>query len=344
MSASGQTVTPLHAGSTDWLRVAHFLVALIGLVVAVMALLTRPEALSILRAAFKGIPSLRVVPPSPSVDPTLNLILHAVQAGVIIGFIFIHHIWLRDIASGLTEQVPIAKKTLEQFTNGWLYMWYGWLAVYIWFFVAAMPQWNGSPRMDAVSDVIDVAGGFAIWWCFLVLDMPSVNLADQPHRDRAFRRTVLITGIAGVICACLGAADRLFDWSHARTVVGLYNALALAFFTGRMGSHYINVRRWLLLCLYLYSMLQVFYSFLDLLKPGWTPLVFLLALFFKITLAYAGYDMMQHGGLLRYLNAAESGLLNPPGVKGGNVDDTGRSSISRFSKPRRRAKDISGTS
>ncbi len=72
------------------------------------------------------------------------------------------------------------------------------------------------------------------------------------------------------------------------------------------------MRRWLILSIYLYSMLQLFYSFLPLLKHQvWTPLVFLSALVLKIMLAYAGYDMMQNGGLRRYLDAAQSGLLNP---------------------------------
>jgi hypothetical protein len=57
-------------------------------------------------------------------------------------------------------------------------------------------------------------------------------------------------------------------------------------------------------------MVQLFYSFLPLLKTAvWTPLVFLLALLMKIAVSYAGNDMMQNGGLERYLDAAESGKL-----------------------------------
>jgi hypothetical protein len=46
-------------------------------------------------------------------------------------------------------------------------------------------------------------------------------------------------------------------------------------------------------------------------KAGmWTPLVFLLALVLKIALAYAGCDMIQNGGLERYLLAAQTGKLS----------------------------------
>ena len=42
-----------------------------------------------------------------------------------------------------------------------------------------IPQRMGRPL---VHNVLDVVNGCAIWWCFLVLDMHSVNLEDQPHR------------------------------------------------------------------------------------------------------------------------------------------------------------------
>src|SRR5262249_4525491 len=147
------------------LQVAHFLVGLCGVIIAIITLITRQDS----RAFFSALlTSQAAASHIPSYDPTLARILHAVQAGVILGFVIIHHIWLRDLKADLTEQVPVAQKTLDQFANGWMYMWYGWLALYIWFFLAAAPRWNGSPGMDAVSDVLDVVSGFAIWWCFLV--------------------------------------------------------------------------------------------------------------------------------------------------------------------------------
>jgi hypothetical protein len=158
---------------------------------------------------------------------------------------------------------------------------------------------------------LDTISGFAVWWCFLALDLPSVNVEGEPNRDKAFRRVVRLTALLGVACALLGAVDELFDINHLGVVVGLYSALAMAFLAGRFGSHFINLPRRILLGLYVYSMLQLFYSFLPLLKAGmWTPLVFLLALVFKIALAYAGYDMIRNGGLERYLLAAQAGKLS----------------------------------
>jgi hypothetical protein len=311
MGSLGQAIQPpVQPAETrsNALQRAQFIVSSLGVIVAAVALLTRPEA----RTFFEGLLPSSGGPVTPAYDPTLTRILHGVQASVILGFVLIHRSWLHDIASKLTDAVPVAKKTLAQFTSGWLYMWYGWFTLYVWFFIAASPRWNGSPRMAAVSDALDVVSGFAIWWCFLVLDMPSVKIEGHPDRDRSFHEAAWFVATVGVVCAGLGICDRLFDWNHVGVVVGLYNALAIAFFTGRLGSHYIGMSRWILLCLYSYSMLQLFYSFLPLLKEAvWEPLVFLLALIFKMMLAYAGSDMMQHGGLKRYLDAAQSGKLNP---------------------------------
>lgn len=298
-SPSGKTKS-----SYTLLQLLHFFVAVAALVVATLALLTRPDIIKLLGEIINRTQGV-LSGPRPSFDPFLARILHGVQAATIFCFVLIHRTWLRQMATKLTNAMPVAQKTLEQFSEGWVYMWYGWVALYVWFFVSA--RWSESPRVLAVSDVLDVASGFAIWWCFLALDMPSVKLKDHPHRDRAFHLAAWAVGIIGAICASLGVVDRIFDLGHIGVVVGLYNALALAFLTGRLGSHYMKLHRLILLCLYLYSMLQLFYSFLPLLKTAiWAPLIFLLALLFKIAVAYAGYDMMQHGGLRRYLDEAQA--------------------------------------
>lgn len=115
-------------------------------------------------------------------------------------------------------------------------MWYGWLVLYGWFYVTASPALHSSPSVGAVSDVLDTASGFAVWWCFLVLDLPSVNIGSEPHRNRDFRRAVWIVAASGLVCALLGVVDNLFDINHLGVVVGVYNALGMAFLTGRFGS------------------------------------------------------------------------------------------------------------
>jgi hypothetical protein len=246
----------------------------------------------------------------PSYSPLLARWLHGVQASTILVLLLIQWRSLRAKEEELEKSEPeaaIALQTLAQFKSGWLLMWGAWLGLYVWF-CATAGLW-GSPVVDAISDGLDVVSGFAIWYCFLVLELPSVNVAGQPHRNKEFRLVYFIALLVGVVCAILGAADRLFNLSHIGMVVGLYNALALAFLTGRLNSHYMKTNRLILLCLYLYTMVQLLYSFLSVLKDAWPPLVFSLALVFKVAVAYAGYDIVHKGGLERYLNAAQRGDL-----------------------------------
>lgn len=295
--------------STKWLQVTQLVVTIVGVLVG--------TSYGVVGRLW---PEQSTQPQKPSVPlplvpgPKQAIVIHVLQTLVILCFVLIHRTWLRKLASQLTDAVPIAKKTLQQFTAGWMFMWYGWLALYIWFSIAAIRAAlkGSSPALESISDVLDVASGFFIWWCFLALDMPSVKLSGQPKRNRPFWEAVWLTIFVGILCAALSVIDRHFHWGYfGVATVGLYNGLALASLTGRFGSHYIGTPKWMLLCLYIYSMLQLFYSFLPVLNAElWTPAIFLLALILKMVLAWAGTHMMQNGGLLRYLEAAESGALS----------------------------------
>ena len=96
-------------------------------------------------------------------------------------------------------------------------------------------------------------------------------MQDAPNRDKPFRRAIQLAAAIGLGCAGLAIADRLFGLGHLGLAsVGLYRGLALACFTGRIGSHYIGMPRWMLLLLYLYAMLHILYSFFDRIPPQWT--------------------------------------------------------------------------
>lgn len=292
----------------QWLQIAQLLITTVGVVVGSSA-----GILGAMHAA-NAKPADPSAPVPPAGASTSAVVIHAIQALVILCFIVIHRRWLKEVAEGLTDKMPIAKKTFEQFALGWISVWWGWLFLYSWLLIAAIASTaiGTSPKMEAVSDVFDVASGFALWYCYFVLDMPSVNIATAPHRDRLFREAVWLALLGGVLIAAFAVTDRLWQLNlFGIALVGIYNGLAIACLTGRLGSHFIGTPRWMLLCLYVYAMLQVFYSFLTLLNGTWVLAVFFGALVLKIVLAFAGSNMMQNGGLRRYLDAAQSGLLTP---------------------------------
>ncbi len=267
--------------------------------------------------ATKAVTALGKGRPIPLIDnPPLAFFLHGIQATIIFFFVRKHRQWLRRIATALQEKAPdapIAKKTLSQFTLGWEYMWYGWLVLYTWFTIAALiAPLGASAWVESVSDILDIVSGFGIWWCYLSLDVRSVNVPADLTRDRPFWRAVAILAAAAIGCIALSVTDRVFHIGYFGIVlVGIFNALGIASFTGRLGSHYIDTPRWALSLLYFYAMLQIFYSLLPLLNTKlWIPAVYICALLLKVVLAFVGLNMMRNGGLIRYLEAAESGLLD----------------------------------
>jgi hypothetical protein len=246
---------------------------------------------------------------SPPVQDPDIFILHGLQAVIIFVVIFVSRFLLKIEEKKITNYGPIGKTTFEQFSFNWLLMWFAWLALYIWLFARAfLPP---SDFFDSVTDVFNILSGFAIWRCFFVLRLPSVNLPNTPEndppRDRPYRQALKIAGTVGFVCACFGPADRFLQLGHVGLAcVGLYGGLALASLVGRLGSHYIGMPLWTLLLLYLYAMLQLFYSFFDILSHLWMWVIFGAVLVLKIVLGFAGIDMLHYGGLDNYLKAADT--------------------------------------
>ena len=234
VNTTGQAVNQLP--TTKWHRNPQTWVALLALLINFVALVIRPEfgqkvgqLLALIQGAIaRMMVGIKIAPPhiDTSYDPVLAKMIYAVQWATILAFVIIHRGWLKAVAARISGTMPIAQVTLKQFTNGWLALWYGWLVLYGWFFLTARPSLHFSAAVGAVSDVLDTASGFAVWWCFLVLDLPSVNIQGEPHRDRYIRRAVSFVAASGAVCALLGVADNLFDLNHFGVVVGVYNALA----------------------------------------------------------------------------------------------------------------------
>jgi hypothetical protein len=252
--------------------------------------------------------------PQADATPLAFTFLHLGQAFIILWFILRYRPWLKTLIADLGNAVPVAKATLVQFTTGWSWMWYGWFVLYMILAGTAFFQteYGRSAYANAAADVVNVFTGIAIWWCFLCLDLPSVKLPAQENRDRQFRRSFCVAVIVGIVAAVLVVSDYILGWHNFGIAAGgLYNGLALASLTGRLGSHYMAVPRWMLLSTYAYAMLQVIYSFIYALQfPPWIPLVFMCALAFKLILAAAAIKMLEDGGLCRYLIAADVGLLS----------------------------------
>lgn len=244
-----------------------------------------------------------VVPPVPSI---LHLV-HAAIAALLLAIQFTPFLRPQAIAE---RDHPIARKCLAQFIAGWRWAWVAWLALYCWLWVNS----NSSGRPDVVADILNCLTSFPLFWCFFVLDKPSVAVPGDPERNASFRKAIgTIWGIgAGV--AVLAVAGRLHLWGlneFGLVFMGIYDGLAIAFLVGRFDSHWMKVPRWMLAPLYGYALIQMIYVFFFKLPPAWQVYTYLVALLFKVCLFLVVTHLLHAGNLRRYLEAAEDGKLGP---------------------------------
>jgi len=248
------------------------------------------------------------LPPASTLPvPSLLHEVHAAIAALLLGLQFTPLLRPARISA---DTHPIAGRCLAQFIKGWRWAWAAWLVLYAW--LAIHPQvrspWN------PVTDVLNGLTAFPLFWCFLVLDKPSVSIPARPSRDAAFRRSVASTWAVGIGVIALAIASRLGWWGlggFGVAFLGVYDGLAIAFLVGRFDSHWMQVPRWMLAPLYGYALIQMIYVFFDRIDPAWSVYTYLIALLLKVCLFFVVTHLLHAGNIARYLIAAERGELGP---------------------------------
>lgn len=247
--------------------------------------------------------------PAPLLQPVPPILheAHAAIAALLLGLQFTPFLRPQTIAE---ESHTIASKCLTQFIKGWRWAWVAWLALYVW--LAINPQVR-SP-LNPITDILNGLTAFPLFWCFLVLDKPSVPVPFLPGRDEAFRKAVATTWGVGIGVIALAIASRLGWWGlggFGVAFLGIYDGLAIAFLVGRFDSHWMQVPRWMLAPLYGYALIQMIYVFFDQIDPAWSVYTYLVALLLKVCLFFIVTHLLHAGNIAKYLVAAEKGELGP---------------------------------
>ena len=244
---------------------------------------------------------------APGAPAVLHLV-HAAVAALLLGIQFTGLFKPQTIAA---REHPIARKCLAQFIAGWRAAWALWLALYAWLWALTALGRNPYP----VADILNCLTAFPLFWCFFVLDKPSVPAPGRPERNAAFRKAVGVTWGIGAGVALLAAAGRMHVWGlneFCLGFLGIYDGLAIAFLVGRFDSHWIRVPRWMLAPLYGYALIQMIYVFFFNLPAEWQVYTYLVALLFKVCLFLVVTHLLHAGNLRTYLEAAEDGKVGPP--------------------------------
>jgi hypothetical protein len=288
---------------TDLLRSVISTVATTLLLRICYSLLTAVGSSLLAPGAQLGGASLGTNPPVPP-------ILHLVQAAIAALLLAVQFTpFLKP--QGIPERDhAIARKSLAQFIAGWRWAWACWLMLYLWLWLHA----GSGAQPDPIADILNCLTSFPLFWCFLVLDKPSIALPGDPERNAAFWRAVGTTwGIGAGVCL-MAVAGRLHIWGlneFGLVFLGLYDGLAIAFLVGRFDSHWMKVPRWMLAPLYGYALIQMIYVFFFKLPAEWQIYSYLVALLFKVCLFLVVTHLLHAGNLRQYLEAAEDGKLGP---------------------------------
>jgi hypothetical protein len=250
-------------------------------------------------------------PPARSGEPVaaaVPSILHLVQAAIAALLLAVQFTpFLKPQA--IERDHPIARRCLSQFIAGWRWAWAAWAALYAWLWMHP-----GAAGPDVVADVLNCLTSFPLFWCFFVLDKPSVPAPGHPERDASFRKAIATTWGIGAGVALLAIAGRLGLWGlndFGLVFLGVYDGLAIAFLVGRFDSHWMRAPRWMLAPLYGYALIQMIYVFFWNLPPAWQVYTYLVALLLKLCLFLVVTHFLLAGNLRIYLEAAEDGKLGP---------------------------------
>ena len=230
----------------------------------------------------------------------------------------------------LEESVKGAAGAFNQFQRGWELIWLSWLALYVWFALIwglARFGFVGVPTAVfwSVADLFNVGSAVAFLYTFLVMDMPSLRREGDLGSYEKFRATVLFSIVVGSGIFALSVLGRFNLWGLEKggpVVQSMFVAICMAYFFGRLDSHYLKASRWMLVPFYLYVVIQVDWVSLATRGSDSMPILLSLALILKVYLFVVMTYWIHSGYIHAYLTMAASAhervekeLLSQRGVR-----------------------------
>lgn len=239
------------------------------------------------------------------VEAFIALINIALAIFVLLDLRIFHQVKLQDDSSP-------ALSSFKQLLNGWKLLWITWIL----FYGCLAAQWfqlfspNIQKFVSPTEDALNLINGFFFYYLFFVLDQPSVASESDPNRAESFRQNNIITAIFGVMLFVISTAW----WDKGELLSKLipaYIAVGMAFFFGRLDSHYLKLKRVVLAPLYLYAVIQLYWGrdISDTTKFNHERVsILILALILKFAIFYILSRLFRDEKFRRYFTVAEEGL------------------------------------
>lgn len=220
----------------------------------------------------------------------------------------------------------LAMSSFKQLIRGWALLWATWLLLYICLGAHWLKLISGEMSTLAwyVADGLNMINGFFFFYLFFVLDQPSVSTKSEPDRARAFHFNIFIAIASGVTALITSGVVSSYSPENepnggtlVQKLVGAYTAMGMAFFFGRLDSHYLRVSRIVMAPLYLYVVIQLFWG-RSIFAGNMTfnkdqVAVFGLALVLKFVIFLTLSTWIRDGRFIDYIVKAEEGLRQQNG-------------------------------
>ncbi|MGA9768356.1 MAG: hypothetical protein WBV94_04895 [Blastocatellia bacterium] len=211
---------------------------------------------------------------------------------------------------------PSTKNSFRKLMLGWRLLWLVRMLLYSWLGANCFglhnyiePQWTWY-----IADVLHLLVGFFYYFLFFVLDPPSVTTESTPDSAIVFRRSVITVLVFGCI---VFIASVLVSWYHSpppeggitdifvHKLIPTYTGIGMAFFIGRLDSHYLRIPRVILAPLYLYVIVQPLWGRVEgtdisIVKPE-RAAILVLVLILKFVFFYSIARWIRKGSFLHYL-------------------------------------------
>jgi hypothetical protein len=214
----------------------------------------------------------------------------------------------------------VASVSFKQLVRGWQLLWLSWIPFYGCLAARWLHLISDAPSSPIwyITNGLNMVNGFFFYYLFFVLDQPSVPTQSKPDRAKSFYRYINITVLLGVVIFIV--SEVVARWNPSvnqqsflvQKLVPAYIAVGMAFFFGRLDSHYLRVHRIILAPLYLYAVIQLFWGRNTFEEPeSFNPeqvTIFSLALILKFVIFLTLSRWIRDGKFRQYFIDAKEGL------------------------------------
>ena len=246
--------------------------------------------------------------PSPQDSKTIIEGIIGLLNIALASFVLIDSWFIRPVE--ISEDKSPSALSFKQLLLGWRLLWLTWIPFYACLSARWLYHISDDNAFWRIANALNMVNGFFFYYLFFVLDQPSVPTESEPDRAKMFRRNIRVTIVLGIVIFIVST------FVHGQGILAeklspAYIAVGMAFFFGRLDSHYLRAHRVLLAPLYLYAVIQLFWGRESAVNPAFDPervAIFVLAFILKFAIFMTLSQWIRDGRFRKYFVVAKEGL------------------------------------